>query len=858
MLDRTLPPLLLASLLILSGCWEGWESTAGPGSELGERDLDSDNDGIPDADEGDGDTDGDGTPDYLDEDSDGDGIPDSVEGDVDTDGDGVPDFQDLDSDNDGIPDSEEGTADPDGDGIPNYLDTDSDGDGIPDSVEGSGDSDGDGIPDYLDTDSDNDGIPDSVEGAGDLDGDGIPNYLDEDSDGDGIPDSEDDDYDNDGIPNTVEGNGDADGDGLPNWVDPDSDGDGIPDSDEAGPDPANPVDSDGDGIPDYLDTDSDNDGMPDAWEGTDDLDGDGLPNYLDEDSDNDGIPDGDDDDVDGDGIPNDVEIGGDPDNPVDTDGDGVPDFYDWDSDGDGIPDWIEGADDADGDGIPNYQDTDSDGDGVPDSDEGWDDLDGDGIPNFLDEDSDGDGIPDGDDDDYDGDGIPNTDEGDGDSDGDGIPDWADPDSDNDGIPDGEETDTDPTNPDTDGDGWTDLQEQTCGSDPLDPEDFCDGFNGQIPGNMTSTVTVVYDTQIQQADVMFILDETGSMQGTLDAVAGSFGSVAGVAAGLIPDLTFGVASFDDYNQPPMGSYPDKPYHHRQQQTSDLGAAQAALDSLWAGGGWDWPESTVEALYQAATGFGYDQNCNGVYDPATDVLPFRAGPLDAFGGTGGQRYSSSVPGTGQLGGNGFREGAVPILVYTTDATVRNASPPYGQGPKGATPPLGCAPDATAPLLGAALAEINAKAIGVTARTNDALGAMQGIAAATDSWLDLNANSVTDPNEWMVYSSTSYDIVDQVMAGLEEFTLNVTYDMTMETEDPDGAIVDIFPPSYSNIAAMNTVSFDLTLTPTPEAAASIFSDTVYVVPTVLYGDGEVILAYWDLVFVITASTPMLPPSP
>jgi hypothetical protein len=85
--------------------------------------LDSDGDGINDADEGcPDDTDGDGKPNQLDEDSDGDGVPDAIEaGDddpktkpVDTDGDGVPDFLDIDSDNDGLADRDE---DRNGDGV---------------------------------------------------------------------------------------------------------------------------------------------------------------------------------------------------------------------------------------------------------------------------------------------------------------------------------------------------------------------------------------------------------------------------------------------------------------------------------------------------------------------------------------------------------------------------------------------------------------------------------------------------------------------------------------------------------------------------------------------------------------------
>ena len=107
-------------------------------------------------------------------------------------------------------------------------------------------------------------------------------------------------------------------------------------------------------------------------------------------------------------------------------------------------------------------------------------------------------------------------------------------------------------------------------------------------------------------------------GTLDDVKNSFGDIADEAAELIPDLTFGVISFDDYNFGTMGAGADKPYHPRQQQTTDLALVQTALDGLYAGGGWDWPESTVEALYQAATGAGYDQNCNGTCDPAAATL------------------------------------------------------------------------------------------------------------------------------------------------------------------------------------------------------------------------------------------------
>ncbi|MGF1541683.1 MAG: fibro-slime domain-containing protein [Pleurocapsa sp.] len=156
-------------------------------------------------------------------------------------------------------------------------------------------------------------------------------------------------------------------------------------------------------------------------------------------------------DSDGDGIPDSVEIGPDPNNPIDTDGDGIPDYLDTDSDGDGIPDFVEAGPnpdnpiDSDGDGIPDYLDTDSDGDGIPDAVEAGPnpdnpiDSDGDGIPDYLDTDSDGDGIPDAWEEigDANGNGQPDTQDGlpNNDVDGDGIPNRLDPDSDGDGFPD---------------------------------------------------------------------------------------------------------------------------------------------------------------------------------------------------------------------------------------------------------------------------------------------------------------------------------------------------------------------------------------------------------------------------------------
>ncbi|MEQ9298624.1 MAG: T9SS type A sorting domain-containing protein [Cyclobacteriaceae bacterium] len=544
---------------------------------------------------------------------------------------------DLDSDNDGIPDaSESGGVDPgddaDGDNIPNFRDptypgyTDTNMDGVNDLF----DQDGDGLPDHLDTDNDGDGIPDILEmGGTDTNGDGVFDAI-EDADNDGIPDSVDADTQGctdttpaDGICDTDQGGTDTDGDGIDDTSDPDADGDGLADALESSP--LTITDTDGDGNADYLDGDTDGDGISDSQEaqyynGTSsvtDQDGNGI-NDIFEDSDSDGIPnhiDGDTsynagcpDSSPADGICDSYQDGPDADGDdiedsadTDVDGDGVPNYKDLDSDGDGIADYIEaqatagftittgvdtnndGVDDAygtpitivdtDGDNIPDYLDSDSDGDGVPDIIEGNDanrdgvsditfdgtDTDGDGIADIFDTDdanygpidtsvalgdTDGDTEYDFRDTDDDGDGTltsaedtnTNSDwsddfsEGGGvvpnylfdpDYDGDGVDDVDDFDSDNDGILDTTEdggTGFDPTG-DADGDLIPNY---------LDQSDATSGFPTFVDSNGDG-INDAYDTDLD--GIPDFQDRDSDGDGITDVVeAGGADSGNGIIAG----------------------------------------------------------------------------------------------------------------------------------------------------------------------------------------------------------------------------------------------------------------------------------------------------------------------------------------
>jgi hypothetical protein len=418
------------------------------------------------------------------------------------------------------------------------------------------DTDGDGVCDASDPAPNNPCVPSTAAPSCDLDGDGLTN-AEENAGADGNPGSGDEtnpsvaDTDGDGIndgteidnvsnpldpcsPNGGAATCDLDGDGTPNATDNDDDGDNVTDSDEAtvGTDPHNP-DSDGDAINDFfedndgdgigngeeLDGDNSNDGDPldpcdpNNQAGACDFDGDGLPNATDPDDDGDGVNDSDE-----------ATIGTNPYNP-DTDGDGTDDG-DEDNDGDGIsneeeldndgtsdgdplnpcdPNNAAATCDADGDGQPNSTDPDDDGDGVTDLDEAIvgtnphnPDSDGDGVNDFN-EDNDGDGISNGEELDNDnisdGDPLnacdPNQAAGACDLDNDGTPNATDPDDDGDGVSDVDEgtIGTDPLNPDSDGDGTDDGDEDADGDgvsneeetdndgtsdgDPLDP---CDPSN----------------------------------------------------------------------------------------------------------------------------------------------------------------------------------------------------------------------------------------------------------------------------------------------------------------------------------------------------------------------------------------------
>ncbi len=548
----------------------------------------------------------------------------------------------------------------------------------------------------------------------------------------------------------------------------------------------------------------------------------------------------------GDGGPDDTGGGG----PDDTGGHG-----DIDSDGDSIPDDVEGDGDTDGDGIPDYADGDSDGDGIYDEDEAGDDdpstdpvdTDGDGIPDYLDEDSDDDGIPDEDE------GTPGDDGGPRDTDGDGTPDYTDTDSDGDGVSDEDEDSThgtDPYDDDSDGDGHTDAVEVIVGTDPLDPDDVPDSHVAYVSFGETVDVSFEFASEVQQVDVAFLLDTTGSMSGTATAMAGEFSAIVDELSGSLGDPEYGYATYDDY---PYGSYGyfdsgDIAFALHQQITDSEAGVQTALDATEIHYGGDGPESGMEALYQSATGAGYDMDCDGAYDDGYDILPFVSSSADPFGGTGGEAWDGTSTGGGSVGGFGFRNEALPVVIYATDNYLRDPDDGYAA-------PGGCPLDAGSSDVTTAVTDMGGRLIGIAASTwgtSTPLAQMNTLAEATESYYDADGDGVADDPLVFSWSGSDAAFRATVVSAIEGMMDSVSFsEVAMEIDgDTYGFVTDIDPESYTDVTVGSsgvTLDFSLTIEGVVEASPD---DTIFTMLMNVYGDGSVLLASEPLIIVVPGS--------
>jgi hypothetical protein len=399
----------------------------------------------------------------------------------------------------------------------------------------------------------------------------------------------------------------------------------------------------------------------------------------------------------------------------------------------------------------------------------------------------------------------------------------------------------------------------CGCEDEDPcaedEDPCAGDDTGEPGD-TGEPDPVYedvfevteyrlDLEVNQVDVTFLVDTTGSMSSTANAMASEFGDIVDELAVSIPDGAYGYGTFDDYNYEGLGGSVDRPFILQQQVTTDQVPVQAALDATTIHYGADTPESSIEGLFQALTGYGYDQTADGVLDPDTDVPPFIASPDDVFSGAVPGIDDPSTVGGGQIGGFGFRDGSLPVIVYATDAYLRDPDAGY------TVPPDASYAAGSDDVIDEAT-DLGARLIGVSTGSGLGLAQMTDLAVATDSLYEADADGLVDDPLVFSWAGSSSAFRSTIVEAIEGMLENVTFSSVtaVVTGNVYGFTTSVSPASYSSVTVGSTpVLLDFGVEISGSVAASTVDQT-FPLTLEIYGDGTTLLGTQDLTFTVPAS--------
>jgi len=283
-----------------------------------------------------------------------------------------------------------------------------------------------------------------------------------------------------------------------------------------------------------------------------------------------------------------------------------------------------------------------------------------------------------------------------------------------------------------------------------------------------TVNLETRPQVSVADVFFIIDRTGSMDGEIDNIKANLQrSIVPAIARTIDDVQFGVATYGDFplrapNGVDYGDPTDIPFTLVSPIDRGIANVQGAVDGIVTGGGGDNPEAMIEALFQVATGAGY--------------LPWIT-----------PRAACPVP--GRLGYGCLRPNAQTILVLVADAPSHNGPlnsngynatsftapavcPPGRPACAAATPPHSYADAVTA------LRGLNARVIGISSGVPPFSGRDDMRRLAVDT------SSVTASGTPLVFDigADGRDLDTRVVTAVETFTRQVRFNASARIVDLD----------------------------------------------------------------------------
>ncbi len=371
--------------------------------------------------------------------------------------------------------------------------------------------------------------------------------------------------------------------------------------------------------------------------------------------------------------------------------------------------------------------------------------------------------------------------------------------------------------------------------------------GQVEHDNVSLTLPGSGALTNMVDVFLLFDDTGSFTANSPIVRAAFPQIISSLQTAMPtvDFGFGVGRFEEYANFASEFATGRPFILNQpivdQNTPGFSAAiQSALDRTAPGYGGDQPETDIEALWQMATGSGFDGNNNGTTTdsgPAgmvsTQLTPGNSGDVPSFGSFTVDTAGGVLPAAGTIGGAGFRAGALPIILVATDTGF--AFQPAGEtsitGINGLTLPMSALTQTsrnTTPFSSGAgiqqtitaLNALGAMVIGLGTNGGTTIDPRQDLEAIAKLTGAVNHTLTTIPNGtltpiapgdpfyFQISSGFGASVANGVVAAIQNGISNVALNITVRASDPRVSIGST-PGVVNNIGAGQTAAFDVTFT-------------------------------------------------
>ncbi len=354
-----------------------------------------------------------------------------------------------------------------------------------------------------------------------------------------------------------------------------------------------------------------------------------------------------------------------------------------------------------------------------------------------------------------------------------------------------------------------------------------------------------DTAISNmVDVFLLFDDTGSFTSNSPIVRSAFPSIISSLQSSLAgvDLGFGVGRFEEYGNFAAEFSSGRPFVLNQPivnaSTPGFSASiQAALDRTAPGYGGDQPETDIEALYQLVTGAGFDGNNNGTTSDSgaaglasTQLTPGASGDVPAFGSFTADPTNNVLPAAGNVGGGGFRAGALPVVLLATDTGF--AYQPKGEtsidGVGGLSLPLSALTQTSRPSTpfssGAGIQEtvtglnaLGALVIGLGTNAESIVDPRQQLESLAKLTGATNRSSATiangtadpiapgDPFYFLIQSGFGATVADGIVSAVQNAVTNVSMDITVQASDPRVHVIN-HSGTQTGIGKGQTANFDI----------------------------------------------------